>query len=50
MIVILEKIGSVIIGVAAIGSIFYWRYLWAMSVEERRERKSGLQGFFKKID
>jgi hypothetical protein len=50
MMAVLEKTGHFALGVACIGFIFYLRYRSAMDVELPRHRKSGLQGFLRKID
>jgi len=46
----LEKIGTLIFAVAAICLAVHLRYRSLRNMEERREHKSGLQGFLKKID
>jgi hypothetical protein len=50
MFAILEKAGGVILFLAIMGLGFYMRFQSAVDFEERRQRKSGLQGFLKKID
>jgi hypothetical protein len=50
MAILLEKIGLSILCIAGIGFCFYLRYLSAMDVEQRRVRRSGIQGLFKKVD
>jgi hypothetical protein len=48
--VLLEKIGMAIVSLGGLVAVFYIRYRSAVDFEERRNRKSGLQGLFKKID
>jgi hypothetical protein len=47
---VLEQIGKIVLAVAGIGFVIYIRVLSMKDMESRREHKSGLQGFFKKID
>jgi hypothetical protein len=50
MAVLLEKIGLSIVCIAVIGIGIYLRYLSGMDLEQRRIRRSGIQGLFKTVD
>jgi hypothetical protein len=47
---VLEQIGRIILALAGVGFVVYLRVLSMKDMESRRQHKSGLQGFFKKID
>jgi hypothetical protein len=46
----LQKIGEIILGSAVVCLAVYLRFLSMMSYEKTRQRKSGLQGFLRKLD
>ena len=46
----LQQIGEIILGVAVVCLAVYLKFLSMMSYEKTRKRKSGLQGFLKKLD
>jgi hypothetical protein len=46
----LKTMGSLILGLAALGFVGYLRFLSMRSWAERRVHKSGIQGLFKNID
>jgi hypothetical protein len=46
----LQKIGEIILGVAAVCLAVYLKFLSLRNYEETRKHKSGLLGFLKKLD